>query len=69
MTPDPFTITPDSSLEWVALEMAEHKFGSVVVVEHNEVVGVLTTVDALRALQDLLGRSRRRRRHAHVHAS
>ena len=60
MTPDPYTITPDSSLEWVAIEMAEHKFGSVVVTEHNKVVGVLTTVDALRALQHLLGRSRRR---------
>jgi acetoin utilization protein AcuB len=62
MTPDPYTIAPETSLEWVALEMAQHKYGSVIVVEHGRVVGVFTTVDALRALQDLLGRARRRRR-------
>ncbi len=62
MTPDPYTIGPDSSLEWVALEMAEHKYGSTVVVEDAKVVGVFTTGDALRALTELLGRSRRRHR-------
>jgi len=65
MTPDPYTITPDSSLEWVATEMAERKFGSVVVVDHEHVVGVLTTVDALRALQDLLRESRQSGRPHH----
>jgi acetoin utilization protein AcuB len=64
MTPDPHTISPDSSLEWVAAEMAQSKFGSVIVVEHGRVVGIFTTVDALRALQELLGRARRRRRTA-----
>ncbi len=63
MTPDPYAIAPDTSLEWVALEMAEHKYGSTVVVDRGKVVGVLTTVDALRALQDTLARSRRRRTH------
>lgn len=61
MTPEPFAISPESSLEWVALEMAQHKYGSTVVMEGPKVVGVFTTVDALRALQDLLRRSRRRR--------
>jgi acetoin utilization protein AcuB len=64
MTPDPYAIAPHTSLEWVALEMAEHKYGSTVVVEKGKVVGVFTTVDALKALQELLGRSRRRRRAA-----
>jgi acetoin utilization protein AcuB len=65
MTPEPRALTPDSSLEWVAAEMAQHKHGSMVVVEDDRVVGIFTTVDALRALQELLGRSRRRRlRHA-----
>jgi acetoin utilization protein AcuB len=59
MTPDPFTIGPDSSLEWVAMEMASHKYGSTIVVDHGRVLGVFTTVDALRALQDLLGELRR----------
>lgn len=63
MTPDPYAITPDCSLEWVAIEMAQHKLGSTVVVDHGKVVGVLTTVDALRALSELLGRSRRRKHH------
>jgi acetoin utilization protein AcuB len=66
MTPEPYTITPDSSLEWVALQMAEHKHGSTVVVERGKVVGVLTTVDALRALSELLGRARRRKRHTNA---
>lgn len=62
MTPDPHTISPDSSLEWVAAEMAQQKLGSLIVVEHGRVVGIFTTVDALRALGELLGRARRRRR-------
>ena len=59
MTPDPFTIGPDSSLEWVVMEMAHHKYGSTLVVEGGRVIGVFTTVDALRALEDLLAESRR----------
>jgi acetoin utilization protein AcuB len=66
MIPDPFAISPDSSLEWIAMEMAEHKYGSTVVVDGKKVVGVFTTVDALRALQEALGRSRRRRKHTPV---
>ncbi|MCU1281457.1 MAG: hypothetical protein JWM53_5003 [bacterium] len=64
MTPHPRFISPDSSLEWVAAEMSQSKFGSVVVVDHDRVVGIFTTIDALRALGELLGRSRRRRRTA-----
>jgi acetoin utilization protein AcuB len=62
MTPEPYAIGPDTSLEWVAVEMAAKKYGSVVVVENGKVVGVFTTVDALHALTDLLAQSRRRRR-------
>ena len=61
MVTDPFTIAPHSSLEWVAMIMAERKCGSVLVVEEGEVVGVFTTTDALHALEQLLARSRRRR--------
>jgi acetoin utilization protein AcuB len=63
MSPDPRALSPDSSLEWVAAEMAQHKIGSVVVMEQGRVVGIFTTVDALRALGELLARARRRRRH------
>jgi acetoin utilization protein AcuB len=33
--------------------MAEHKYGSAVVMEGNQVVGIFTTVDACRALAEL----------------
>jgi acetoin utilization protein AcuB len=59
MSPDPYTISPGTSLEWVAMAMSQHKYGSVIVVDHGKVVGVFTTVDALRALQELLEHSRR----------
>ena len=64
MTADPYAISPNTSLEWVVAEMAQHKYGSVVVLDHTRVVGVFTTVDALRALEGLLSRARRRRRAA-----
>lgn len=48
-----FTCGPEAHLHAVAHEMAAHKYGSAVVVEVErpvKVVGVFTTVDALRAL-------------------
>ncbi len=58
MTPDPFTVTPDAPLDEVAHEMAEHKYGCAVVVEGGAVVGVFTTVDALRVLSAVLRHGR-----------
>ena len=60
MTPDPRALAPETSLEWVAAEMAERRIGSVVVMDRGHVVGIFTTVDALAALQSLLARARRR---------
>ena len=51
----PYTVAPDASLREVAHTMAEKKYGSAVVVEGGEVVGVFTTTDALRALAAILG--------------
>ena len=63
MTPDPRCISPDSSLEWVVAEMAQARLGSILVVDDDErVVGIFTTIDALRALGQLLARARRRQR-------
>jgi acetoin utilization protein AcuB len=48
-----FTCGPEAHLHAVAEEMAAHKYGSAVVVEVErplKIVGVFTTVDALRAL-------------------
>ena len=46
----------EAQLEEVAHKMAEHKFGSVVVMENNRIVGMFTTVDGMRALADVLNR-------------
>lgn len=54
MTHDVFTTSPHAPLGHVAREMAQRKLGSAVVVDGGRVVGVLTTVDALHALADLL---------------
>lgn len=59
MSPEPFSVRPDAPLEEVALAMAEHKYGSAVVVDQGVVVGLFTTVDALRALATVLRRGRR----------
>ena len=58
MTPSPYTIAPGTPLDEVAREMADHKYGCAVVVEGGKVVGVFTTVDALRALAKVLRRGR-----------
>ena len=50
MTADVYVTGPDAPLDEVASHMAEHKYGSAVVVERGKVVGLFTTVDALAAL-------------------
>ncbi|MEZ4390835.1 MAG: CBS domain-containing protein [Polyangiales bacterium] len=54
MTQAPYTVSPDASLDEVVSTMAEHRYGSAIVVDNGKVVGVFTTVDALTALADLL---------------
>ncbi|MCC6669174.1 MAG: CBS domain-containing protein [Polyangiaceae bacterium] len=55
MTPDPYVVAPSALLRDVAAEMAERKLGSAIVVDGKKVVGVFTTVDALRALVEAIG--------------
>jgi acetoin utilization protein AcuB len=59
MTAEPYAIARDAALEEVATVMAENKYGSAVVVDRGTVVGLFTTVDALRALASVLRRPRR----------
>jgi acetoin utilization protein AcuB len=54
MTEDPYTVSPDTPLDEVATTMAEQKYGSALVVQNEHIVGVFTTVDACRALAELL---------------
>lgn len=53
MSQDCYTVAPEDNLGQVAAHMAQHKYGSAVITEHNKIVGVLTTVDVCRALAAL----------------
>jgi acetoin utilization protein AcuB len=54
MTPDPYTVEPEAPLAKVVAEMAEHRFGAALVVEHGHVIGIFTAVDGLRVLAERL---------------
>jgi acetoin utilization protein AcuB len=49
-----YVVSPDTPLDQVVSTMAENRYGSAVVAENRHVVGIFTTVDACRALADLL---------------
>jgi len=53
MTPEPYVVTAGTLLREVAEEMVAHKYGCAVVTERGRVVGIFTTIDALRALLEL----------------
>jgi acetoin utilization protein AcuB len=50
MSQDVYAVAPNASLLEVAREMAEHKYGSAVIIQGPRVIGVFTTTDALQAL-------------------
>jgi len=54
MSTSVYSVSPDAPLDEVSAAMAEHKYGSAVVVQNNKVVGIVTTVDICHALTDLL---------------
>ncbi|KYF90973.1 XRE family transcriptional regulator [Sorangium cellulosum] len=55
MSPRPYAVAPEAPLSEVVREMAEHKYGSAVVLKGEQVVvGVFTTTDALAVLAALL---------------
>lgn len=53
MSSSPYVVDTDTLLTEVASTMAEHKYGSAIVVQANRVVGVFTTVDACRVLAEV----------------
>jgi acetoin utilization protein AcuB len=57
MVPAPYLVTPGAPLSEVVATMLDRHIGSAIVVESDRVIGVFTTVDALRALGDLLAAS------------
>jgi acetoin utilization protein AcuB len=52
---DLFTTTSDTTLEDAAQVMCQHRVGSLLVVEEEIVVGIITEVDMLAELSNLLG--------------
>jgi acetoin utilization protein AcuB len=54
MTPHPYFVSPDAPLDEVLSEMVEHKYGAAVVMQNQKVVGMFTTIDAMRAFVELL---------------
>lgn len=52
MTTEPYTVTRDTSLREILQQMAEHKYGSAVVMEGRKVIGIFTTHDAINLLAD-----------------
>lgn len=53
MSQAPYTTSPDTGVDQVAAEMAEHKYGAALVVDNGKVVGVFTTVDVCRTLAEV----------------
>ena len=50
MSTDTYAVGPRTSLRRVAAEMADRRYGSVVIVDKERVIGILTTVDGMRLL-------------------
>jgi acetoin utilization protein AcuB len=50
-----YTIGPNKTIERAARTMSDHKIGSLPVVEDDLVVGIVTEVDVLKAIQEMLG--------------
>jgi acetoin utilization protein AcuB len=53
MSEQPYVCRPDSTLAEVCLTMEAHRWGCALIVDNEEVVGIFTTTDALRAVRAL----------------
>lgn len=54
MATEVYSVAPGAHLEEVVAKMAEQKFGSAIVMQGQQVVGIFTTVDACKALASFL---------------
>lgn len=53
-TPNPYKVSPEAPLDEVLGEMADKKYGCVLVDDNDHLVGIFTWVDALKATKTLL---------------
>ena len=54
MAAEPYAVGPSDDIGRVVAHMVEHKYGSAVVMDHNKVIGLFTSMDALRLLAEML---------------
>ena len=54
MSTEPYSVQVGASLREVAIKMNAHKYGSTVVKDGTKIVGLFTTVDAMRVLANLV---------------
>jgi len=54
MTRHPYSITPSTSLKDAVKLLIDRKFSALPVVENQELVGILTSTDLLRALHEMI---------------
>jgi acetoin utilization protein AcuB len=54
MAQEAYTVPPGTPLLEVARTMAMHKYGSAVIARDGKVEGIFTTIDALKALEEIL---------------
>ena len=54
MTRDPQAVTPETSIKEVAKILIDQKFGALPVTDKNQLVGIITDIDLLGVLHELL---------------
>ncbi len=54
MTRNPYTVTPATPLKDVAKILIDRKFGALPVIQKNRLVGIITDIDLLGALYEML---------------
>jgi acetoin utilization protein AcuB len=54
MAAEPYAVSAGDDIAHVVAHMVEHKYGSAVVMDHNKVLGLFTSMDALRLLAETL---------------
>jgi len=54
MINEPYTVGMSDDVAEVVAHMLQHKYASAVVMDHNKVAGMFTSLDALRLLSELL---------------
>ena len=54
MTTSVYSVAPETPIHEVVRTMAEQKYGSVVVMKHDKIVGIFTTVDVCKAFLALV---------------